>query len=89
VFLDGGAALRNFCASLPSGAKTLRGMRFKRAGLTVDSYWHGLCVSLELMNEPLVSKDALLPASLEKTVWGAVISVVCFTVILAVVLLWR
>jgi|GEM_PF-2255905 len=41
------------------------------------------------MNEPLVSKDALLPASLEKTVWGAVISVVCFTVILAVVLLWR
>jgi hypothetical protein len=39
------------------------------------------------MREQPDSKDAILPASIEKTVWGAVISVVCFTVILAVVLL--
>ena len=41
------------------------------------------------MREQLVPKNAILPASIEKTVWGAVISVVCFTAILATVLLWH
>jgi hypothetical protein len=41
----------------------------------------------EPMNQQPVSKDVKAPVSVEKMMWGAVISVVCFTVILAFVLL--
>jgi len=39
------------------------------------------------VNKQIGSNVVMLPASIEKTVWCSVIGVVCFTVLLAVVLL--
>jgi hypothetical protein len=85
--LDGGAALRNCCAPSASSEKTLRKISPRSPGFPVAFGWHGLCVCFELVNKQIGSNVVMLPASIEKTVWCSVIGVVCFTVLLAVVLL--